>query len=264
MVRVWVYDPELDGCFQSELYGLLYTGIFQRCIVVQDGLLRLYSQTFPDEAGHYHSQVELIDPAFPAEWICLRNGDLPQRSPFPKRWPEDPKGAAFHGYPWVWEDQQTLLRLLEGEAVPLSETAYPPVCSRLPNWNYVTTEAEAEHLLAEAHSFHDTVLVSLNYISGSKKDSGGMLVSDQVRQAAMLFHCDWTPPIELVFEGVRALNLRPGGTYGCSALIEAVCRVRDAAVFFSDGWCEEGEEDAYPGTKVWAYSMRWRFVSDQE
>ena len=30
MVRVWVYDPELDGCFQSELYGLLYTGIFQR------------------------------------------------------------------------------------------------------------------------------------------------------------------------------------------------------------------------------------------
>lgn len=123
MVRVWVYDPELDGCFQSELYGLLYTGIFQRCIVVQDGLLRLYSQTFPDEAGHYHSQVELIDPAFPAEWICLRNGDLPQHSLFPKRRPEDPKGAAFYGYPWVWEDQQTLLRLLEGEAVPLSETA---------------------------------------------------------------------------------------------------------------------------------------------
>ena len=57
MVRVWVYDPELDGCFQSELYGLLYTGIFQRCIVVQDGLLRLYSQTCPDEAGHHHRQV---------------------------------------------------------------------------------------------------------------------------------------------------------------------------------------------------------------
>lgn len=263
-MRVRVYDPEPDGCFQSELYGLLYTGIFQRCIVVQDGLLRLYSQTLPDEAGRYRSQVEFIDPSFPAEWVCLCNGDLPRRSPFPKRRPEDPKGAAFHGYPWVWEDQQTLLRLLEGEAVPLTETAYPPVCSRLPNWNYVTTEAEAEHLLAEAHSFHDTVLVSLNYISGSKKDSGGMLVSDQVRQITMLFHCDWTPSIEIVFEGVQALNLRPNSTHSCSALIEAACRVRDAKVFFSDGWCEEGEEGAYPGTKVWACSMRWRFVSNLE
>ena len=63
-MRVRVYDPELDGCFQSELYGLLYTGIFQRCIVVQDGLLRLYSQTLPDEAGHYSIQVEFFDPLF--------------------------------------------------------------------------------------------------------------------------------------------------------------------------------------------------------
>ena len=128
----------------------------------------------------------------------------------------------------------------------------------------MTTEAEAERLLAEAHSFHDTVIVSLNYISGSKKDSGGMLASDQVRQITMLFHCDWTPSIEIVFEGVQALNLRPNSTHGCSVLIEAACRVRDATVFFSDGWCEEGEEGAYPGTKVWACSMRWRFVSNLE
>ena len=259
-MRVRVYDPERNGCFQSELYGLLYTGCFQRCLVVQDGLLRLYYQTLPDEEGRYRNQVGLIDPAFPAEWVELKNGDIPDICPFPKRRPEDPKGAAFHGYPWVWSDQETLLRLLEGEAVPLAETAYPPVSSLLPGWNYVTTEAEAEHLLTEAHDFHDTVLVSLNYVSGSKKVEKGMLASDRERRVSMLFHCDWTPSIELVFEGVYALNLRPSGTYGWSVLMEATCRVKDAMVFFSDGWCEDGEELDYLGTAIWAYSLRWRFL----
>ena len=261
-MRVRVYDPETGGYFQSELYALLYTGIFQQCLVAQNGLLRLYYQTLPEE-GQYRSQVELIDPAFPEDWVALKNGDLPRRCPFPLRRPEDPTGAAFHGYPWVWEDQGTLLRLLRGEAVPLAETAYPPVSSRLPGWSYVTSPAEAEALLSAAHGFHDTVLVSLHYVSGSHRTEEGMLCSDRVRQATMLFHCDWTPPIELVFEAVKALNLRPSGTYGCSVLTDAACRVRDAAVFFSDSWCEEGEEGAFAGTAIWAYSLRWRFVSDR-
>lgn len=262
-MRVRVYDPEWGGCFHSELYGLLYTGILQRCIVVRDGLLRLYYQTLPEE-GHYRNQVGFVDPDFPAEWIRLRNGDLPRRCPFPRHRPEDPGGAAFHGYPWVWEDQETLLRLLRGEAVPLGETAYPPVSSRLPGWSYVTTEEEAEALLAAAHDFHDTVLVSLHYVSGSRREERGMLVSDRVRQVTMLFHCDWTPPVQLVFEGVKALNLRPVGTYGCSALIQATCRVRNAMVFFCEGWCEEGEEGAFPDTAIWSYSLRWRFLTDSE
>ncbi len=262
-MRVRVYAPDLDSCFCSELYALLYTGVFQRCLVVREGLLRLYHQTLPDEAGEYCNQVGFIDPDFPAEWICLQNGDLPRRYPFPQCRPEDPKGAAFYGYPWVWADQRTLLRLLNGEAVPLTETAYPPVCSQLPGWRYVTTPEEAEALLHAAHGFHDTVLVSLHYVSGSERTKEGMLCSDRARQVTMLFHCDWTPPIELVFEGVKALNLRPAGTNGCSILTEATCRVRDAMVFFSAGWCEEGEEGTFPGTAVWAYSLRWRFLSDR-
>lgn len=259
-MRVHVYGPAPGDCFQSELYGLLYTGIFQRCIVAREGLLCLCDQVLPEGNGAYRNQVELIDPSFPEEWVTLENGDLPADCPFPRRRPEDPKGAAFRGYPWVWSDQRTLLRLLEGEAVPLAETAYPPVSSRLPGWSYVTAPEEAEALLRAAHNFHDTVLVSLDYVSGSKRTERGMLAADRERRVTLLFHCDWTPPIELVFEGVLALDLRPGGTNACSVLTEAVCRVQNAQIFFSDGWCEEGEEDKYPGTKVRAYGMRWRFL----
>ena len=44
--------------------------------------------------------------------------------------------------------------------------------------------------------------------------------------------------------------------------MDASCRVRDAAVFFCDGYCER-EED-YEGTKILAYSLRWRFPPPED
>lgn len=134
-----------------------------------------------------------------------------------------------------------------------------PVSSLLPGWNYVTTQDQADALLEQAAGFHDSVLAQLHYVSGSCLNSDGSLtVSDHIRQVTMEFHSQWCPPLELVFEAVKALNLRPGGTQSVSALWEATIRVRNAAVFFCDGSCED--EDTYPGTKIWAYSLRWRFL----
>ena len=255
-MRVRVYDRDRGGCFQSELYALVAAGIFERCLVVQDGLLRFFPRLAETGPGHYETVTSFIDPALPSQWLRLSNDDI-------RNWPDFPRvsgrSPAFQGYPWVWEDRRTLERLLGGEAVPLAETGFPPISSRLPGWTYVETPADAGHLLEEAHGFHDAVLVSLDYVSGSKRTEAGMLVCDTDRRVTMLFHCDWTPPIELVFEGVKGLNLRPGGNNTCSAISSADCRVRDAAVFFCDGDCDR-EED-YEGTKILAYSLRWRFLS---
>lgn len=269
-MRVRVYDGVTGKFFISELYAVIYSGIFERCLVVQDGTLRFYPRLIREDdalggwIGDYHTVVSYIEADFPKEWICLTNGDLEPNCKFPKHLPED-KWAAFQGYSWVWNDQDLLLRLMDGAAVPLEESGYPPVSSLLPGWNYVTDNTQADALMKQAHNFHDTVLVTAHYISGAGKvPSGGMLCCDSTRQVTMLFHCDWTPSIEMVFEAVRAFDLRPGGDNDCSALIDATCRVEQGEVFFADGYCKPGEEEDHQGTCIRAYSMRWRFLSEVE
>lgn len=264
-MRVRVYSPGEDRCFQSELYAVFFSGVFEQCMVLRDGLLRCVPRFFRERHdGPYQTQTSFIDPKFPADWLFLTNGDLTDFPDFPKHLPED-QWTAFQGYPWVWDDRETVRALLSGAAVPLERTQFADrrISSRLPGWNYVTTQAEADSLLEQAASFHDAVLVELRYISGSGKTEHGTRVSDYIRQAAMLFHSEWCPPLEMVFEAVKGLDLRPAGINACSALTEATLRVRDAAVFFCDG-DDGGDETAYPGTKILAYSLRWRFLPEPD
>lgn len=268
-MRVRVYNRQKRAYFQSELYAIFYDGGFARYLVEQDGILTLmdrFSQSLSVDPspkctgdGTYRSQIFLIDPDFPSNWLRLTNGDLRDFPDFPKILPED-KWTAFWGYPWVWEDRETVKALLSGAAVPRAETRFAgrTVSSLLPGWNYVRTQAEADNLLNQTRHFHDSVLVELHYVSGSRRTRGGMLCSDSVRRVTMLFHCDWCPPVELVFEAVEALDLCPADEDHCSVLYGATLRVRDAAVFFCDSAHVE-DEAAYPGTKIRAYSLRWRF-----
>lgn len=246
-MRVRVYDQDEDSCFISELYAIIDTGISARCLVTFEGKLRFYHQVLPSENGFYRTMVSMVDPEYPAEWI--HTTAAPQ----------------FHGYPWVWEDQLALTRLLDGEQIPLSETSYPPVSSCLPGWNYVTDSASADAFMYEMGDFHDAVLAEAHYTSGSKKaPDGGLFVMDSVRQVTLLFHNYDVPPIELVFEGVKAFNLRPGGNNCVTAISEAACRVRNSMVFFSCGWCPEEEEMSCKDTCIWAYSMRWRYQVEED
>lgn len=256
-MRVRVYDEASRTYFHSELYAALYSGIFERYLIMREGRLFLADKR-RRERNSYYSQIHLIDPDFPEDWITLTNGSISDFPDFPKHLPED-KWTAFRGFPWVWEDKDALRRLLRGEAVPLSETFFPPVSSLLPGWSYVLSQEEAETLLRSYHDFHDSVLVDLRYTSGSEQlPDGSMRVADYIRQVTMRFHSDWAPPLEMAFEGVEGLDLRPANEDCFSCLEEATLRFRDGSVFFCDGFCED--EASYPGTKISAYSLRWRFL----
>lgn len=261
-MRVRVYDRANDDYYRSELYAIFFSGIFERWLVIRDGILRLVDRCY-EEDGLYYAQINRIDPDFSRDWILLSNGDISDFPAFPKHLPEDP-WSAFRGYPWVWEDRETVLALLAGQAVPLSQTAFAEQrpSSLLPDWNYVSTQVEADSLMEQAYDFHDSVLVGLRYVSGSVKTSEGILDSDHIRQVTMEFQSQWSPPLELVFEGVESLTLRPAGDNYGSNIMEATLRIRDAAVFFCDGYCEA--EASYDGTKILAYSLRWRFLPEEK
>ena len=262
-MRVRVYDRGDHEYYRSELYAIFFSGIFERWLVIRNGRLRLVDRCH-EEDGLYYAQINRIDPDFPRDWILLSNGDISDFSAFPKHLPED-KWPAFRGYSWVWEDRKTVLALLSGQAVPLSQTGFAEQrpSSLLPGWNYVSTQEEADSLMEQTCNLHDSVLVGLRYVSGSAKTAEGwLLASDHIRQVTMEFHSQWVPPLELVFEAVEALDLRPAGDNYGSNIMEATLRVRNTTVFFCDGPCSE--ETSYPGTKISAYSLRWRFLPEQD
>jgi len=107
--------------------------------------------------------------------------------------------------------------------------------------------------------FHDSVLRTLNYISGSAKDGKGMSVQDYLRQVSMIFDSDWSECIEIVFEGVLALNLRPAKDNYCSDLFSATLLIKDETILFYDDEVSS-EQENYEGTWINALGMRWRII----
>jgi hypothetical protein len=75
----------------------------------------------------------------------------------------------------------------------------------------------------------------------------------------MCFDSQWCDTIEMVFEGVNALNLRPAGDNYTADISAASLIVKAASIFFRDDGIEEWDEN-YEGTWITAYSLRWRFV----
>ena len=75
----------------------------------------------------------------------------------------------------------------------------------------------------------------------------------------MVFDSQICQSFELVFEGVTALNLRPGDENYDTWLYDGCVIIKDCSVFFCDTALNEIDFE-YTGTWITAYSLRWRFI----
>jgi hypothetical protein len=152
-----------------------------------------------------------------------------------------------------------ILELLKGKVLPISIWDRYAPDTRLKNWNYIESEDDINHLMSTFHEFHDAVLRTLNYVSGSgKANNGGMYVTDSIRQVSMIFDSDWSESIEMVFEGVLKLNLCPAKDNYCSDILAAMLEKEDEIIKFYTGEKEEIKE--YDGTWIESLGLRWRFI----
>jgi hypothetical protein len=134
------------------------------------------------------------------------------------------------------------------------------VASEMSGWTYVETQEDVNNLLENAFSFHDSVLKTLNYKSGAyvNPDRSMYPVAD-ARQVTMCVDSQWCDTIEMVFEGVTALNLRPAGDNYTADISAASLIIKNASIFFCDDGIQEWDEN-YEGNWITAYGLRWHFV----
>lgn len=264
-MRVRVHDIDSNRFFASEVYAILNAGCFTRYLVLvpdeNGGRFRLFDYLAkPDKDGRFPVNINDICPNQTEQWV-VQNGAslLPVQCELRKY--GEIRFDVFRGYPWVLAQTELMVAVLLGKEVPFCEafTAERRVSSRIAGWNYVETQPEAEALLEQAHGFHDSVIRELSYISGNYGTEDGWLHLQNVRRVQVIFDSQWCPTLELVFEGVTAVNLRPPEDNYSGEIFSSTVRVRDEEVFFSDyGSKEEAPSDGV--TWIRAFGLRWRFL----
>ncbi len=128
------------------------------------------------------------------------------------------------------------------------------------NWNIVKTQDDIDFLLKTFHGFHDSCLVSLQYVSGACVDSSDFSMNpiNTERKLSMIVQSqfeDWYS-IELLFNKLIKLNLEPNDeNYDC-IIFDATLEKRNDLFFWADSL-----DCSYPGTDgTWVVSeeLMWR------
>lgn len=261
-MRVRVYDESTQQYFKSEVYAIVDRGYGEQLLVLVPGEVgghlrffdRLRKQTDPMEYA-----VQTIMPKCPESWIIQTfEPEDGQNTPLEMR--------QYSGFPWLLEEKETLPLLLHGRSVPVkgscfSDRLYSDIDQ--PGWTFVETQADAAAFLRQVCGMHDSVLHSLQYVSGaSVSTDGGMYPMDDQRTVTMTIQSQCCPNFELVFEGVTALHVRPSFDNQFCIIFDATLIVEQASLFFCDEECG-CINTAYPGTWITAYSLKWRFLKDK-
>lgn len=76
-------------------------------------------------------------------------------------------------------------------------------------WNEIKNENDIEELMTEYSGFHDSCIVSVNYLSGAVVDENNFMQFGGIydRTVNMILNSQWNKPIELLFTGVRKCSI---------------------------------------------------------
>jgi len=272
-MRVRVYDKSSDTYFTSEVYAKINTGWYEKHLVLVSSPEGSYMKFFDyldksEEENKSRVMINTITPKSPSEWVFMRTESidriLPEYQAVLSKC--DIKFWEYMGFPWIYAEVKSLVKLLEGEAILVRGSIFENklVDSRKKEWFYIQDTSDIEALLEQTSGFHDSVIRTISYTSGAYVDNdNSMYVTASVRKVNMIIDSQWCDTVELVFEGVTSLTLKPPGDnygadiYGASLFIE------NGIISFVDSYaevldCSEGD------TRISAYSMRWKFKKMSE
>lgn len=264
-MRVRVYDKLTNNYFISEVYAIINSGYYKKYLVVENidnkRYFRLIEYLDKAESGNFYPvNINVISANELSEsWVIKGENELGNLCYKLDVKNKNDSFYIFRGYNFIFQQKELLLALLKGEQIPyeLLHEHKKEISTKLDGWNYVEYKDDVESLMGIFHGFHDSVLKNLNYISGSGKDEKGIMCLNNIRQVSMIFDSLWSDSIEIVFEGVLALNLRPAKDNYCSDLLSATIILKDKAILFYDAEVNSDDED-YEGTWINALGMRWR------
>ncbi|SHI37722.1 hypothetical protein [Clostridium intestinale] len=268
-MRVRVYDKKTNTYFKSEVYAIINSGYYEKLLILTPsniGDYLMFYDYLDKTEKELPTLINKILPNRPHEWITIRSNSVDEQlNKYKPLLTDDIKFFEYIGFPWIWEDTDTLIKLLHGERISLKgsifeNNLYSEIIQT--KWNYVETQEDADIFMELACDLHDSVIKEINYISGAYVDSNkAMYPLDDLRRVTVKIQSQQCSDLEMVFEGVTALNIRPALDNYFSDISGTSLIVKDASLFFCDD-CLDVIDTLYNGTWILAYSLKWRFVSN--
>lgn len=262
-MKVRVYDTEIKRFILSEVYAIVNAGYYGRYLLV-----------VPRENGNYLKFFDYIDQLNPSphnnvniaiaisgtnNWVGKEGEALLKVKNALGSKQHIVKFDYFYGCPEIFDRSEVLAELLCGNVVNVEKINLPQA-DTFKGWNYIDKDIDIEKLMGMAASFHDAVLNGLNYISESYTGEIGFQIKNGSKGIIMHFSSCWCNDIELVFEGIIALNLRPSEENYSGEIYSATLKIlEDKTIFFCDDDISERDAEKSDCTWIKAFSLRWRF-----
>jgi hypothetical protein len=267
-MKVRVFDKTQNIYFKSIVFARINTGWYEKQLVLvpsnDEGFIKFFDFLDKSDVKNHPVLINTIVSDSPTEWICQRSGDVnEQLNEYIGLLDNSILFFEFIGYPWILENKDVMIELLKGKSIPYKNSIFENKVKTfdIAGWNYIETQEDAESFMEQTSGFHDSVLKELSYISGAYVNSNrSMHPIDNIRKINITIVSQICQQIEMVFEGVTALNLRPAGDNKTSDIFGASVFVKDESVFFCDDSIDQIDL-SYEGTWIIAYGLRWRFIS---
>ena len=243
-VRVW--DKAQDRYYKSVVYALVQHGWFEHAVVYNP-----YTNCF-EHVRYLEGKGNSIRPNF--EVIQTeRNGWVDAGQEALRRAGLILEGRDVEylsGYRDVVENFDFIARLLEDEAVNAKEAG---VQLRMPEdaqeWKYISTQADANAFMEMFAGFHDALLRRLVYDEEFPT----------YNLTAVFDNSAWYGVVELCFERVVVMRLRPAAENYDNYIYGGTLIVKDESVFWADDSLH-GEDLSYDGCYIKALSLKWRRI----
>jgi len=233
--------------YQSMVYCIVTEPDWKRKFVVLDSGANRFELADEWKEDDEWPNVQIIDDDHD-EWVVYENAYLLKYKAYCREHGREMNIRRLWGYRDVCENYAFISELIEKRSVP-ADGAGIEIRTRkdMTEWKYIGTQEDADEFMEMFAGFHDSTLETMRY-----SDSSAELT-------AVFDNSTWYGIVELCFEGVQAVNIRPAQANYSRDIFDATLLVKDAAVFWADKYMEE-ENLEYEGSWIKALSLKWRRI----
>jgi len=211
------------------------------CFELVDAYNRTEKESFPlVEHIQFHAD----------DWVSYEKAFLLKYKQYCKTHGEEVKIDFLWGYRDVCENYAFLCQILKSKSVPVGVFDIGiRTLADAEDWHYILTQNDADDFMKLFVGFHDSTLDRLVF---EEKNS--------ISSATTVFNnSEWYGIVEICFEQIEAINIRPFERYYTNEIFEATLIIKDETVFWADAYMEN-EDLSYDGTYIKALSMKWRKI----
>ncbi|QVK18170.1 hypothetical protein KHQ81_00175 [Mycoplasmatota bacterium] len=246
---VRVYDLKNNRYYKSIVYGIV-DGYIKQFIVLNPFLNAFELVDYIDKRNkECNTFINMINPD-KSEWVSLKNAYLLKYKKYCKEKNVKFSLEAFNGYEDIYNNFEFMEKLIRDKLVPVENLNVELRNLDDENeWHYIRTQDDANEFLKLFANFHDSTLESLNYTE-----------DNNTRKLNVIFNntC-WYGIVELCFEGLIAMNLRPAGDNCFRYLYSGCLIVKDECVFWADEYLED-EDLNYEYNFIKAFNVKWKDI----